>query len=145
MRNILFVLVLTATALCYAPAHAADDCCGDGKVPKGTYPNCDPCAGAGAQKNVKELLESFTQNLDAVVKAKAFEYLENCLPNWGAAFGLSFQPPDFCQIIRQYSQEKFDELTRDINKTFAKSADFKVPNTSQSARGAVSGSILQRQ
>ena len=53
--------------------------CGDGSVPKGVWPNCDPCAGGGASAGVAEKVNRLREKMDQAVQPQSFDFVKDCL------------------------------------------------------------------
>jgi hypothetical protein len=120
------------------PAQAADGC-GDGNVPKGTWPNCEPCAGGGAQQNVKNAIVAYGKIMDETPAPKSMDFLDQCIAGINNNYMPTIGIPSLddllgalCLVARHYSQNVVSSLTSYLDK--AQFSQF---------GGAVSGGITQ--
>lgn len=140
MRNAFAVFAVVA-ALSLAPALAcAENECGDGSVPKGTYPNCDPCGGAGSTQAAEDAATALATKMDAAAQPTAFDDLDKCfgdlLSNFFDFTGFSLPSIELCQIVRPYVQQGVNQLMQNVPTSYRNMSGFNVQDTSGQARAA---------
>jgi hypothetical protein len=141
-------------------AKSATPECGDGSVPKGIWPNCEPCDGGGAQKAIKDIVQRQSDIMDKTVQPKSLDFIDNCLAGLGDAyFNIGLPSLDdllgaLCMVAKSYSQEWVNKLNQDINISLGggiltaqggmssgSSGGIKVKDTSGAARSAANSKL----
>ena len=158
--TVFLVLLLLAFAM---PAFALDPSCGDGSVPKGVWPNCEPCAGAGASAGVAEKVNRLREKMDQAVQPQAFDFVKDCLANLENLFYGNMGIPSLddllgalCQVTRYTTQEAVNKLNQSMSVSYLggsltanmgagnnASGGIRVQDTSAQARNAAAA-LLRR-
>jgi hypothetical protein len=117
------VISCIAVILLFASPAFCEEGCGDGTVPKGQWPNCEPCAGGGAQQNLKKAVADHAQILDESVQPKAFDFIDDCLAaiqkNYTPSLGLPSLEEllgALCLATRMYTEEAAGRIYSMIDK-----------------------------
>lgn len=161
MKNILG-LVLFCVMIC-SPAYALDPACGDGSVPKGVWPNCDPCAGSGAAAGTAEKVNRLREKMDQAVQPQSFDFVKDCLASMENLFYGNLGIPSLddllgalCLATQYATQEAVNKLNKSSSVSYlggsltatmgagsSASGGIKVRDTSAQARAAAAG-LLRR-
>lgn len=145
-----------------APGLALDPACGDGSVPKGVWPNCEPCAGAGAAAGVREKVQRLRDKLDDSVQPEGFDFVKNCIAGLEKIFFADIGLPSLedllgalCVATRVATQQAVDKLNQSMNVSYLggsissnvgvsggnSAGGIKVRDTSAQARAAAAGML----
>ena len=102
-----------------SPAFAAGAECGDGNVPKGVWPNCEPCAGGGAKDEVDAILKGHGDILEENLDKDILSHLERCIGGIRKIFSINIGLPSIegilgmaCEVARDYTREWTGKLDR---------------------------------
>lgn len=162
MKNIP-ALLMFCILICSMPAYALDPACGDGSVPKGVWPNCDPCAGAGASAGVAEKVNRLRDKMDQAVQPQSFDFVKDCLASMENLFYGNMGIPSLedllgalCLATRYATQEAVNKLNQSNSVSYlggsltanmgagnSASGGIRVQDTSAQARTAAAG-LLRR-
>lgn len=122
MRKRVLLFSLAIFLLFPSPPLAAGAECGDGNVPKGVWPNCEPCAGGGAKDEVEAILKGHGKILEENLDKDVLSHLENCIAGIRKVFSFDIGLPSIeeilgmvCEVAREYSQEWLGKLDQRVS------------------------------